>query len=379
MAITLNGTDQYIKIEDFTADTHYDVHITMAAGNLPNGFNDGSDNTVVATNGYLDTGEAVESKADGFIWGIPGTLQIDSSPIWTNAPKPTVATVDSYLSDTAVIKVTDIETTTTGMDGGKYFIFVGGKKDSNIAGTEINHMEMNIAQIDVYLALDDSLVCSFDLTTPAASYSNNGKTLTVVNYVAGDTSAPVFSSGPTVTATSGSGHTLSQTMDEDCTLYAIRIASADTAPTSAQVKAGVDYAGATVLEYKDNVAALSGVSKDIVFSTGSVSTEYKYYVVAEDASANLSATPATVTATTSAGSIAITGGTLTAGSAFAGTYSGIASLATPITLTDSGGNTLNVAIVDGGSGNFTGTMPALPSSGSSSSLIFGNVTITGNA
>jgi hypothetical protein len=155
------------------------------------------------------------------------------------------------------------------------------------------------------------------------------------------------------------------------------LASGAAQPTSAQIIAGTDSSDVAALETASG-AATAATERTLVFSTGDVSTEYTYYFAAEDAAGNDSAVQ-TVTATTGAGSISVDGGTVTAGSAFTGTYSGIASLASPITFTDSQGNTLNVTINDAGGGVFnTATMPALPTSGSASSVLFGTLTVSGS-
>jgi hypothetical protein len=192
-----------------------------------------------------------------------------------------------------------------------------------------------------------------------------------------DTTAPAWSSVPAVSASSDTGHTIAATLDEDCTLYGVRLASGAAQPTSAQIIAGTDSSDVAALETASG-AATAATERTLVFSTGDVSTEYTYYFAAEDAAGNDSAVQ-TVTATTGAGSISVDGGTVTAGSAFTGTYSGIASLASPITFTDSQGNTLNVTINDAGGGVFnTATMPALPTSGSASSVLFGTLTVSGS-
>ena len=194
-----------------------------------------------------------------------------------------------------------------------------------------------------------------------------------------DTTAPVFTADPAVTATSDSGHTFSATLDEDCTLYAVRLASGASAPTAAQIIAGTDAADvALAASEKLSSAYTATVSKNVTFTGGAISTEYDYYFAAQDAAANDSLVK-TVTATTTAGTIAIDTDTLTAGAAFTGTYSGIASIASPITIQDSNSNQITVAITDNLDGTFSGTMPALPSSGSASSLLFGSVTVSGNA
>ena len=113
-----------------------------------------------------------------------------------------------------------------------------------------------------------------------------------------DTAAPTFSVAPSVEATASSGHTVGATLNENGTLYGVRLADAATAPSSAQVKAGQDASGTAALEALSS-SALNAAS--LTFSTGAGSTPYDYYLVAEDdeTTPNLQASPTLVEATTS--------------------------------------------------------------------------------
>lgn len=118
----------------------------------------------------------------------------------------------------------------------------------------------------------------------------------------GDTTAPTFSSAPAVTATTETGHTIGATLDEAGTVYGVRLANGATAPTSAQVKAGQDSTGSAAPEAKSSAAANSA---SLAFSTGSASTAYDYYIVAEDdeGTPNLQASPTLVEAATAAAAV----------------------------------------------------------------------------
>ncbi|PUB87067.1 MAG: hypothetical protein DBP02_02145 [gamma proteobacterium symbiont of Ctena orbiculata] len=118
---------------------------------------------------------------------------------------------------------------------------------------------------------------------------------------ASDTTAPTFTAGPTAANQTVSGHDIQATLDEDGTIYAVRLADGATAPSSAQVKAGQDSTGSPGPE-ADSVAATASVQASMTFSGGSESTAYDYYVVAEDdeATPNLQASPTLVNATTGA-------------------------------------------------------------------------------
>lgn len=124
--------------------------------------------------------------------------------------------------------------------------------------------------------------------------------------LAADNTAPTFTSAPSITDTTDSGHTISATLDEDGTIYAVRLPDGATAPSSAQVKAGQDSTGSAALEAK-SVAATASVSADLVFSTADSSTAYDYYIVAEDdeGTPNIQAAPVLVNGTTNAPSLSI--------------------------------------------------------------------------
>ncbi len=123
----------------------------------------------------------------------------------------------------------------------------------------------------------------FDISVDGASAADSVVVGAIaINAVgAADAIPPVYESNPAVTATTSSGHTISQTIDEDGFVYAVRLADGATAPTPAQVKAGLDAAGDPALEAK-NSAATASTNVDLVFSTADPSTAYDYYGVAED-------------------------------------------------------------------------------------------------
>jgi len=119
---------------------------------------------------------------------------------------------------------------------------------------------------------------------------------------AGDTTPPTFDTAPNVTATTETGHSIAATLNEAGTIYGVRLANGATAPTSAQVKAGQDSTGSAAPEAKSSAAANSAT---LVFSTGSASTAYDYYIVAEDdeGTPNVQASPTLVEATTAAAQV----------------------------------------------------------------------------
>ncbi|NBT49982.1 MAG: hypothetical protein EBT12_00240 [Marivivens sp.] len=114
-----------------------------------------------------------------------------------------------------------------------------------------------------------------------------------------DNTPPVFNAGPTAANATDVGHDIQATLDEDGTIYAVRLADGAAAPSSAQVKAGQDAASSPAPEAK-SVAATASVQASMTFSTGSELTAYDYYVVAEDdeGTPNIQASPTLVNATT---------------------------------------------------------------------------------
>ena len=112
-----------------------------------------------------------------------------------------------------------------------------------------------------------------------------------------DNEPPVFTAAPDKAKTTISGHTIRQTINENGTVYGVRLPIGSGIPSAAQVKAGTDSLGAAAPEAK-NVAAVAGQSCSFVFSTGEKNTTYDYFIVAEDSVPNLQAAVVRVTATT---------------------------------------------------------------------------------
>lgn len=108
--------------------------------------------------------------------------------------------------------------------------------------------------------------------------------------------APVLSAlgvvGTTPTAT-----TLQATSNEAATGYWIAVPQGSTAPTAAQVKAGVGY-GAVTVAAAGNGAMAAAVQASFAITGLTASTAYTLYLVAEDGDANLSTPPGSIDVTT---------------------------------------------------------------------------------
>ncbi len=106
------------------------------------------------------------------------------------------------------------------------------------------------------------------------------------------TASPSVSNGLTATTAS-----ISVTINEAGTGYWVLVAGAATAPTSAQVVAGVNY-GAVTLVRSGNTAMSAATPASISLSGLTTGTAYKLYFVAKDSANNLQASPTTVALTT---------------------------------------------------------------------------------
>ena len=93
-------------------------------------------------------------------------------------------------------------------------------------------------------------------------------------------SASQLSGASALTNLTTSGGDLGYTVSQNGTAYCIVVASGSTAPTAAQVKAGVDYTGGTKL-YANNLSVTSNVSSTFSISGLAQSTDYVAYVVTE--------------------------------------------------------------------------------------------------
>lgn len=364
MSLILNDGryDQCGRISGLPASTDIDIEITLSTNGA--NFYD-----VISRSFIVDIrNQAVNSGARSYRNGAVVfifesiKLQIDSGTVYDSITQPTYATIAPLLVSGAVVKFQDVPVTTT---------------DVNIFGTDDGTdygSYWDVSQVVIKRSSDDVVLATLDTSTPAASYTDSGITMTIVNYQTVDTDPPDFTSGPSAGSATGTGHTITATLDENGTIYAVRLADAAGALTSAQVKAGTDP---SILESK-SVSATIATQASVTFTTASASTPYDYYVVAEDESGNLQLSPTLIDATTTAGSFTIDGGVLTLGAGFNFTYTGMSGVDTPITVgPDSQGNSITVAVTDNADGTGFGTMPALPSSGTSSLLLLeNNLTVT---
>lgn len=237
------------------------------------------------------------------------------------------------------------------------------------ASADTSNTGLDPVMPDTGAASNDFLgIAALDWPTDGSAWVNDG--------AISDTTPPTVSSLG-ITATTSTGHTISSTLDEDGTVYAVRLSNGSPQPSVAQIKAGQDSTGSAAPEAKTSAATL-GVQVDLVFSTGSPSTPYDYYYVAEDDEATPNVTSISlVEGTTSATdqSITVTGGDLEAGNTESGTYSNMSGVASTGIVTDSRGNQFNVTVTDGNDGTMTIAVPSLPSSGTSQLGLFGTVTL----
>ena len=100
-----------------------------------------------------------------------------------------------------------------------------------------------------------------------------------------------------VTGTTTTATTLQATSNEAATGYWIAVPQGSTAPTAAQVKAGVGYGAVTVVA-AGNGAMAAAVQRSFSVAGLSPSTVYTLYLVAEDGANNLSTPPSSIDVTT---------------------------------------------------------------------------------
>lgn len=85
-------------------------------------------------------------------------------------------------------------------------------------------------------------------------------------FIGAAAAAPAFSSGPTITSTTTTSYNESATPDASCTWHIIAVKKGSTTPTAAQVIAGVDYGGVTVLAHVSK--AITGADTQSISPTG---------------------------------------------------------------------------------------------------------------
>ncbi len=107
-----------------------------------------------------------------------------------------------------------------------------------------------------------------------------------------DGTAPTFDTSPILSAITSSGATVAVDLDEDGSAYYLVVADGATVPTAAQVKAGVDYSGMTVLA-NGTINTTSTIGNSTI-STLSDGSHYDIYVIAQDNFGNLQADGAVV-------------------------------------------------------------------------------------
>ncbi|MBT3293674.1 MAG: hypothetical protein HN919_19940 [Verrucomicrobia bacterium] len=120
--------------------------------------------------------------------------------------------------------------------------------------------------------------------------------------VAGDTTAPGWEGiYPQVDTENAAGATARAQIDEAGAAYYVVLADGASAPSSAQVKAGVDYDAVTVLA-SGNITLTASTEGTDAFSGLSAGTAYDVYFVAEDdeGTPNLQTTPEKIDLTTTA-------------------------------------------------------------------------------
>jgi hypothetical protein len=115
-----------------------------------------------------------------------------------------------------------------------------------------------------------------------------------------DGTPPSFTTAPYATNITSSGLGIRAKINENGKIYFIVVSDGATAPSSANVKAGISYSGVTI-RASGNVTASAGVLASLTASGLVTGTAYDVYVVAEDGAFNLQASPVKLDVTTSGG------------------------------------------------------------------------------
>lgn len=108
-----------------------------------------------------------------------------------------------------------------------------------------------------------------------------------------DTTPPTWTSNPTNTAQSFSGHTTTFTLSENGRVYIVAVPTGSTAPSIANIKFGQQADGSPALAFNSDLNVVGNVSTDLVISgilynsSGVRYTDYDWYVIAEDTAGNL--------------------------------------------------------------------------------------------
>lgn len=171
-----------------------------------------------------------------------------------------------------------------------YGIASAGLSSGNVVTLTLNAVD--VTNTATYI-MNSAANAHLKVTPPATLADTAGNT-----YAAGlvteagathllDVTAPTFAA-PSINAMSSSGMTIGVTASEKSRGYWIVVPSGSTAPSAAQVIAGVSYTGATVTAAGNG--SLPAGSTGFMTVTGlSASTTYNLYVVAMDAPGNVSA------------------------------------------------------------------------------------------
>ncbi|MDD2699473.1 MAG: hypothetical protein PHF17_11840 [Arcobacteraceae bacterium] len=147
---------------------------------------------------------------------------------------------------------------------------------------------------------------NFDgITSLEIQFSSSASGIIIDNVVialptAGDTTPPTFDTAPATSSVTSTTLNLNSSLDENGTVYYVAVANGDTAPTSAQVKAGVNYTGGTVVAHGSGMTTGAGFDSHLSVSGLTANTAYDIYVVGQDdeGTPNVMATATKVDVTT---------------------------------------------------------------------------------
>jgi len=185
-----------------------------------------------------------------------------------------------------------------GQDAGGNSLAAGFYGAINVAAAETEYNAVinslsSATDYDIYFVTEDA----------ALNLQNNPRKLDLRTNTVGDVTPPVFTASyPKITNITSDGFFIYYNQDEWGTVYFVVLPAGATAPTSAQVKQGMDAANAALPENLFGSSLVYQTNSDIMDKVDELlpSTSYDVYIVAEDNIPNLQSSPVKIAITTAA-------------------------------------------------------------------------------
>lgn len=332
-------TYEFNPSADFDASTEYKVKILADA-------KDAAGNPMTEKTISFTTGAAADTTAPTFA-GATGATADSSSAItisWSTASDDTTASGSI---------VYDIYQATT--SGGQSYTTATATSVAGATSHQITGLSASTAYYFVVRARD-----------AAGNRDTNTTEVNATTDAAPDTTAPAWeNSTPSIANLADTSVDLNVQIDEAGTVYYIVIENGGTGPTAADVKAGLDYTGATVV--KEGNSSVGASSNHTFNITGlAAGTEYDIYAVAEDdeGTPNLQGSASTkIDITTTGGGSSLSVGDLVISEV----------MANPSTPTDSDGEYIEIYNASGSAIDFSANNITIDDGGTPQTISSGNI------